>query len=104
MSAKRKIWIRDSGICTYCGRPVALSEMHVDHIVPRSKGGSGKNDNFTTSCETCNKAKSNMSVQDFDLYIDCLPEKLMSDPVFKKANHFYHITFTRKTQFNITRR
>jgi 5-methylcytosine-specific restriction endonuclease McrA len=40
------IWERDGGICQYTGRTLAPHEGNIDHIVPRSRGG-------TTSWENC---------------------------------------------------
>ncbi|MGL4943487.1 MAG: HNH endonuclease [Thermoguttaceae bacterium] len=34
--------------------------MHVDHIVPRSKGGTNDDDNLQTLCQKCNLGKSNL--------------------------------------------
>jgi 5-methylcytosine-specific restriction endonuclease McrA len=44
---------RDGHTCTYCGQPA----NHVDHVVPRSKGGTDDLGNLVSSCEGCNKSK-----------------------------------------------
>lgn len=52
---------RDRYKCTICGRSPATSmtiELHVDHIVPFSKGGKTKEDNLRTLCNECNIGKS----------------------------------------------
>lgn len=36
-SIKQEVWLRDQGKCVTCG---ATDELHFDHIVPYSKGGS----------------------------------------------------------------
>ena len=48
---------RDGEECTYCGAPVAIEEMHMDHRVPLSKHGSHTYDNCVTSCASCNLKK-----------------------------------------------
>jgi 5-methylcytosine-specific restriction endonuclease McrA len=35
--------------------------LHVDHIIPRSKGGKDEMDNYQTLCHKCNIGKSNKS-------------------------------------------
>ena len=42
----RGIWERDGGVCQYSGRKLSPKEGNIDHVVPRSRGG-------TTSWENC---------------------------------------------------
>lgn len=49
--------------CVACGRsPATLPglALHVDHIIPWSRGGETTFDNLQTLCESCNLGKSNM--------------------------------------------
>lgn len=50
---------RDKYKCTYCGISGNEAELEVDHIVPKSKGGSHHISNLTTACRKCNQKKSN---------------------------------------------
>ena len=50
-------------ICTYCG--VTDKPFEVDHIHPRSKGGSDRVSNLTLACHDCNQAKGNQDIRDF---------------------------------------
>ncbi|HOF18086.1 MAG TPA: HNH endonuclease, partial [Phycisphaerae bacterium] len=36
---RRNIYARDGNRCQYCGRKYATSELTLDHVVPRSRGG-----------------------------------------------------------------
>jgi len=38
--------------------------LHVDHILPRSKGGKDEMINFQTLCDKCNLGKSNTDKTD----------------------------------------
>lgn len=49
---------RQGGVCPYCGKRYELSEMHADHIVPWSKGGTTTADNCQMLCRDCNLRKS----------------------------------------------
>lgn len=53
---------RDRYTCCACGSSPALTpgvELHVDHIVPWSKGGATVLENLQTLCSVCNLGKSN---------------------------------------------
>lgn len=49
--------------CAYCG--IANVPLEVEHIVPRSKGGSDRVSNLTLACVPCNQAKNNQLVEEF---------------------------------------
>lgn len=49
---------RDQFRCRYCGRPTSETViLEVDHIHPRSKGGSDEMGNLATACWDCNSGK-----------------------------------------------
>lgn len=52
---RRAVFARDSWACQYCG---ATAE-NLDHVVPRSRGGSHTWDNVVASCRRCNSKKEN---------------------------------------------
>lgn len=55
---------RDNFKCCMCGRSPATTvglELHIDHIIPWSKGGETIIDNLHTLCSDCNLGKSNLS-------------------------------------------
>lgn len=54
---------RDSFKCCMCGASPAKDpsvELHIDHIIPWSKGGETVIDNLQTLCSKCNLGKSNL--------------------------------------------
>jgi predicted DNA-binding protein YlxM (UPF0122 family) len=56
-----KILQRDNFCCQYCGRSPRKDQhtiLHVDHIIPLSKGGGWEDENLITSCQECNIGKS----------------------------------------------
>lgn len=46
--------------CAYCGSRPPLVVLHVDHVVPVSKGGTNAPENLVAACELCNQGKSNL--------------------------------------------
>jgi len=59
-----EVFKRDSFTCQYCGKAAPDVVLHVDHIKPRSKGGSDDITNLVTSCRDCNLGKSNRELDD----------------------------------------
>lgn len=52
------IFKRDNFTCQYCGRnPKDGVKLHVDHILPLTKGGGNSANNLITACQTCNLEK-----------------------------------------------
>lgn len=61
LSPKKRFAVlnRDGRRCRYCGRaPQDGVLLHVDHVIPRSHGGSDDMDNLVTACGTCNLGKA----------------------------------------------
>lgn len=49
--------------CAYCG--TADTPLEIEHVVPRSCGGSNRVSNLTLSCHPCNQSKDALSLVDF---------------------------------------
>lgn len=54
-----QIFKRDKYKCVICGRGKNESILHIDHIIPVSKGGGNDYYNLQTLCGDCNQGKSN---------------------------------------------
>src|ERR687892_1374501 len=52
-----RIYIRDKYRCQYCGEKKPASELTLDHILPRSRGGDNSPVNIVTACIACNSRK-----------------------------------------------
>lgn len=50
--------------CQLCGIPADQKALEVDHILPRSKGGSDELHNFQALCYSCNAMKNNQDDED----------------------------------------
>lgn len=53
--SRRAVFVRDHFQCQYCG---AAAE-NVDHVIPRSRGGTHTWDNVVAACRACNTRKEN---------------------------------------------
>ena len=52
--------------CWYCGDSfTSFKEVEIDHIVPRSRGGTSNIHNLAIACITCNRAKLDTPLSEF---------------------------------------
>ncbi|NEO10798.1 RNA-guided endonuclease IscB, partial [Moorena sp. SIO3I8] len=49
--------------CTYCGKQSV--PLQIEHIQPKSKGGSDRVSNLCLACEKCNQRKGNKPIEEF---------------------------------------
>ena len=62
-SVRYEVLVRDR-ICQLCGVGRDEAILEVDHITPRSKGGSNETSNLQVLCRVCNRGKSNFDDTD----------------------------------------
>jgi 5-methylcytosine-specific restriction endonuclease McrA len=68
---RRAVFARDGGRCVYCGA-VATS---IDHVVPRSRGGSHTWDNVVSACHRCNHLKADRAVHELGWRLHVVPQQ-----------------------------
>ena len=70
--------MRDHSSCQYCG---SKSNLTIDHIIPKQKGGKDSWENLIIACSPCNSRKGNRTLVEANM-------KLMKVP--KKPNRFMY--------------
>ena len=73
MEDARKI-VADPPSCPYCQKPIPYREISIDHIQPRSKGGTSEPDNLVYCDRRCNQAKGNLTGVEFKALMAFLNE------------------------------
>ena len=63
---RKEIFRRDNYTCQYCGRQ--LSNLTIDHVIPRHLGGETNWDNVVTACPRCNHIKGGMTPEQSGMY------------------------------------
>jgi len=49
--------------CCYCGKE--NTPLEIEHIIPKSRGGTNRIDNLCLACHECNQKKGNMTAEEF---------------------------------------
>ncbi len=72
--------LRDGKECAYCNISFKkLEDITLDHVVPRSQGGTNANNNLVLSCGKCNRKKNNMLLTQFMKAYDITVTKLLDE-------------------------
>lgn len=65
-TTRARIYARDGWRCVWCDRGAAGSDtLTLDHLHPRSLGGSNRYWNLVTSCRSCNSRRRNRPAIEF---------------------------------------
>lgn len=54
---RQDIWERGNGLCHICGGPADPVAWDIDHITPKSQGGTDDPSNLGVSHPSCNRSK-----------------------------------------------
>lgn len=68
--SRRNIMKRDHHTCQYCG---IKSDLTLDHIMPKSRGGRDRWENLVTACNTCNVKKGNRTPDEANMPLKIKP-------------------------------
>jgi len=60
---RRNVYRRDGHECMYCGRSPGLERLTIDHVTPRSRGGTTSWLNCVAACTSCNARKADHTLE-----------------------------------------
>lgn len=78
---RRNIFARDNNRCQYCGRKFPMSELSLDHVVPRSRGGDASWENIVCACVRCNVRKGGRTPEEAGMHLVRPPVKPRRSPL-----------------------
>ncbi len=78
---RRNLFARDRNSCQYCGDAKPISQLSVDHIVPRSRGGDTSWENTVCCCLSCNTLKGSQTPQEARMRLLSVPKKPRFNPL-----------------------
>jgi len=78
---RRNVFARDGNQCQYCGRNFPTSELSLDHVMPRSRGGITSWENIVCACVACNVRKGGRTPQEARMQMIRHPFKPKRSPL-----------------------
>lgn len=79
-----KLMIRDNYTCSYCGKKFNRSDLNIDHVIPKSKGGKTTWLNCVTSCIKCNSKKKDRTPEEAEM-------PLLTKPFIPRYDYEYFL-------------
>jgi 5-methylcytosine-specific restriction endonuclease McrA len=73
--SRRTLYKRDNYTCQYCGCRPGTEELTVEHIHPKSLGGTTTWENCVLACVECNKRKANKTLKQSGMKLLSVPKK-----------------------------
>ena len=67
--SRRTVMLRDNYTCQYCGAHLSRTNLTVDHVVPRMRGGQTTWQNVVCACQSCNRKKGHKSVKEAGMHL-----------------------------------
>ncbi|HBU69436.1 MAG TPA: HNH endonuclease [Elusimicrobia bacterium] len=72
---RRNIYEHYNYRCCYCGNKFSSSELNLEHVIPKSRGGKTNWSNIVTSCIPCNLRKGNKMPDEAGMKMLITPNK-----------------------------
>jgi len=82
--SRRNLFKRDHWTCQYCGLQPGVDELTIDHVVPRSQGGTSTWENCVLACVTCNKRKADRTPREAGLKLHRAPVRPQWKPMYAR--------------------
>ena len=78
---RRNVYARDGNSCQYCGKRLAARALTIDHVIPRSLGGTESWSNLVTACMPCNTRKGGRTPRTANMKLIRRPEEPRRNPL-----------------------
>lgn len=98
---RRNIYFRDGNTCQYCGRKFPTSELSLDHVVPRSRGGGDTWENLVCACTACNSRKADKMPGEANMRLIRAPKSLKTPAQLIRVQHASWAQFVDEAYWNV---
>ena len=79
--SRQAIFARDSHRCQYCGKRFPVSQLSLDHVVPRRSGGENTWENMVCACRKCNVKKGGRTPREARMQLAQKPVRPTNSPL-----------------------
>ena len=87
------IFARDNNTCQYCGKKLPKSELNIDHVIPRSRGGKSTWENVVCCCFPCNRKKGGRTPNETRMKTIKNPQKPRYTPILNNIQYKEWVPF-----------
>jgi len=82
--SRRNVFKRDHWACQYCGGQPGGEELTIDHVLPRSQGGTSTWENCVLACIGCDKRKADRTPQQAGMQLRKAPVRPAWKPIYAR--------------------
>ena len=79
--SRRNILLRDGNRCQYCGKRLPTSQLSIDHVHPKSRGGKSTWTNVVAACTPCNTRKGGRLPNEASMRLRTVPAPPKRNPL-----------------------
>lgn len=80
--SRRNVARRDHFTCQYCGTQPGVSDLTIDHVVPRAHGGQSSWTNCVAACAACNARKADRTPEQAGMRLRKIPVRPDWKPLY----------------------
>jgi 5-methylcytosine-specific restriction endonuclease McrA len=91
--SRRNVAKRDHFTCQYCGSQPGVTELTMDHVVPRAQGGQSSWTNCVAACTDCNARKADRTPDQAGMRLRKTPARPDWKPLYASQTlaHAHHL-------------
>lgn len=82
--SRRNVFKRDHWACQYCGDQPGSEELTIDHVIPRSQGGTSTWENCVLACIGCNTRKADRTPKQAGMRLRKEPVRPAWKPIYAR--------------------
>ncbi len=87
VTKRSQVFAKTKGRCAYCGTALHPTLFAVDHVHPKSRGGTRDLENLLPVCTPCNSGKGTKSLEDYRMYLAV--KSVTGEAVFSHSHLVY---------------